>query len=98
MQKNDQTSNKISINKFTDIPLFWQDRNRDALKLNSFSEPSVKLFFLVKICEALNVQPLSHVSLLKGLFCFPIELAWIASVSLFPLKGFFLFFQYNLSN
>ena len=44
MQKNDQTSNKISINKFTDIPPFWQDRNRDALKLNLFSEPSVKLF------------------------------------------------------
>ena len=46
MHKNDQTSNKISINKFTDIPLFWQDRNRDALKLNLFSEPFVKLFFL----------------------------------------------------
>ena len=55
MQKNDQTSNKISINKFTNIPLFWQDRNRDALKLNLFSEPSAKLFFLVKICEAFNV-------------------------------------------
>ena len=35
MQKNDQKSNKI---KFSDIPLFWQDRNRDALKLNLFSE------------------------------------------------------------
>ena len=49
MQKNDQKSNKI---KFSDIPLFWQDRNRDALKLNLFSEA---FFFLVKICEALNV-------------------------------------------
>ena len=64
MQKNDQTSNKISINKFTDIPLFWQDRNRDALKLNLFSEPSAKLFFFfffwVKIYEALNVGYISN--------------------------------------
>ena len=79
MQKNDQTSNKISINKFTDIPLFWQDRNRDALKLNVFSEKKLFFFFFlgVKICETLNVQPLSHFSLLKGLFCFPEELARI---------------------
>ena len=51
MQKNDQKSNKI---KFSDIPLFWQDRNRDALKLNLFSE-AFFFFFWVKICEALNV-------------------------------------------
>ena len=84
------------MNKFTDIPLFWQDRNKDALKLNMFFEPSVNFFFLggggeVKICEALNVQPLSHFSLLKGLFCFPEELAQITFVSLFPPKKFFLF-------
>ena len=76
MQKNDQTSNKISINKFTDIPLFWQDRNRDALKLNVFFEQKL-FFFGVKIYEALNVQPLSHFFLLKGLFCFSEELARI---------------------
>ena len=72
MQKNEQTSNKISINKFTDISLFWQDRSRDALKLNLFSESSIKLFFWggVKICEALNVQPLSHFFLLKVFFVF----------------------------
>ena len=93
MQKNDQTSNKISINKFTDIPLFWQDRNRDALKLNVFSKPSVNFFFFwVKICEALNMQPLSHFSLLKGLFCLPEELARITFVSLFPPKRFFFVF------
>ena len=53
MQKNDQTSNKIRFKKFLDIPLFWQDRNRDALKLKLFSEAF--FFFWVKICEALNV-------------------------------------------
>ena len=54
MQKNDQTSNKIRFKKFSNIPLFWQDRNRDALKLNLFSE-AFFFFFWVKICEALNV-------------------------------------------
>ena len=78
MQKNDQTSNKISINKCTNIPLFWGDRNKDALKLNVFSKQKLFFFFFgVKICEGLNVQPLSHFSLLKGLFCFSEELAQI---------------------
>ena len=58
MQKNYQTSNKIRFKKFSDIPLFWQDRNRDALKLNLFSEAF--FFFLVKICEALNVGYISE--------------------------------------
>ena len=45
---------------------------------------------MVKICEALNVQPLSHFFLLKVFFVFLEELAQITSISLFSLKrGFF---------
>ena len=52
MQKNDQTSNKISINKLYGCTSILA-RQKQRCKA---SEPSVKLrfFFGVKICEALS--------------------------------------------